>query len=143
MTPATTRALRRGLLVLVGGVVAAVAWSIRKPTTPPPVALPATAAAGVPGTSVGELVLRRFKGEHEGFVLKAKKTLSQEGAETRFQGVDVEVHYVERGEPGKAHITADECRYSSETERAVFQGSVHVVTEDGFELDSESLIYRG
>ncbi|HVQ29524.1 MAG TPA: LPS export ABC transporter periplasmic protein LptC [Vicinamibacteria bacterium] len=143
MTPATTRALRRGLLVLVGGVVAAVAWSIRKPTVPPPVALPATAAAGVPGTSVGELVLRRFKGEHEGFVLKAKKTLSQEGAETRFQGVDVEVHYVERGEPGKAHITADECRYSSETERAVFQGSVHVVTADGFELDSESLIYRG
>ena len=143
MTPATTRVLRRGLLVLVAGVIAAVAWSIRKPTLPPPVSLPAADPAGGVGTSVGELVLRRFKGEHEGFVLKAKKTLSQEGAETRFQGVDVEVHYVARGEAGKAHITADECRYNPAAERAVFQGSVHVVTEDGFELDSDSLIYRG
>src|SRR5262245_24821036 len=106
MTPATTRVLRRGLLVLVAAVVAAVAWSIRKPATPPPVALPADTPAGGAGTSVGELVLRRFKGEQEGFVLKAKKTLSQEGAETRFQGVDVELHYLARGEAGKAHITA-------------------------------------
>jgi len=143
MTPGTTRVLRRGLLVLVAGVIAAVAWSIRKPTPAPPVALPQGGATGAAGTSVGELVLRRFKGEHEGFVLKAKSSLSQEGAETRFQGVDVELHYVARGEPGKARITADECRYTPTGERAFFQGSVHVVTEDGFELDSESLIYRG
>ena len=143
MTPATTRGLQRGLLVLVAGVIAAVAWSIRKPAPLPSVSLPPEAAAGAAGTSVGELVLRRFKGEHEGFVLKAKKTLSQEGAETRFQGVDVEVHYVARGEPGTAHITADECRYTPAGERAVFQGAVRVVTEDGFELESESLLYRG
>ena len=143
MTPATTRGLQRGLLVLVAGVIAAVAWSIRKPAPSPSVSLPPEAATGAAGTSVGELVLRRFKGEHEGFVLKAKKTLSQEGAETRFQGVDVEVHYVARGEPGTAHITADECRYTPAGERAVFQGAVRVVTEDGFELESESLLYRG
>jgi LPS export ABC transporter protein LptC len=143
MTPATTRFLRRGLLALVAVVIAAVAWSIRKPAPPPAASLPKDASTGASGTSVGELVLRRFKGENEGFVLRAKKMLSQEGGEARFQGVDVELHYLARGEAGKAHITADECRYTSAPERAFFQGSVHVITEDGFELESDSLIYRG
>jgi len=143
MRPATTRALRRGLLVLVAGVIGAVALHLRRPTPPPPQALPAGPVAGAAGTSVGDLVFRRFKGEHEGFVLKAKKMIGQEGDESNFQGVDVELSYMARGKPGKARITADACRYNAPQERAVFQGNVHVATEDGLELDSESLIYRG
>ena len=142
MTPATTRGLRRGLLVLVAAVIAAVVWSIRKPTPPPPVSLPPEAATGVVGTSVGELVLRRFKGEHEGMVLRAKKMLGQEGGESNFEGVDVELTYVGRDGPGKAHIVAYTCRLTAGQERAVFQGAVKVTTEDGFELLTESLLYN-
>jgi lipopolysaccharide transport protein LptA/LPS export ABC transporter protein LptC len=127
----------------MGGVVAAVAISLRRPPPPPPPPLPTGPAAGAAGTSVGGLVFRRFKGEHEGFVLKAEKSLGQQGDDTTFQGVDVELQYMARGKPGKARITADSCRYNPAQERAVFQGKVHVSTEDGFELDSESLIYRG
>ena len=144
MRPATTRALRRGLLVLVAGVVAAVAISLRRPPPPPPPPLPTGPAAGAAGTSVGELVFRRFKGEHEGFVLKAEKSLGQQGDDTNFQGVDVEIAI--HG-PGQAREGPDHRPTPAGTtpaqERAVFQGKVHVTTEDGFELDSESLIYRG
>jgi LPS export ABC transporter protein LptC/lipopolysaccharide transport protein LptA len=143
MTPATTRTLRHGLLVLVAAVVAAVGWSIRKPEAPPTAVPTPEPGAGAAGTSVGELVFRRFKGESEGFVLKARKMVGQEGDDTHFQEVEVQISYVARGEPGKATVTAKACRVTAGQERAVFQGSVHLSTEDGFELDTETLIYNG
>lgn len=143
MTPSTTRALQRGLLALVVALVTAVAWSVRKPAPPAPGPEPPGAEGGAQATRVGELVLRRFKGENEGLVLKARAMVGQEGAETKFEGVDVELRYVARGEPGKARIRAERCRYAAAEERAAFQGSVHLSTEDGFELETETLVYNG
>lgn len=142
MTPTTTRALRHGLLVLVAAVVGTVAWSIRKPVPAPMATPPADPLAGAASTRVDDLVFRRFKAEHEGFVLKAKRMVGKEGDDTNFQGVDVQISYLARGEPGKATITADACRLGPGQERAVFQGAVHVVTEDGFDLQSETLLYN-
>jgi LPS export ABC transporter protein LptC/lipopolysaccharide transport protein LptA len=143
MTPATTLALRRGLLGVVVAVSATVLWSLRRPPQ-----LPVTAGAqpdeGNPtGTTVQELVYRKFKAEHEGFVLRARKMIGQEGDESRFEGVVVNLDYVARQKAGKATITADECHCNLPQQRAVLRGKVHIVTEDGLELDTESLTYRG
>jgi lipopolysaccharide transport protein LptA len=48
-----------------------------------------------------------------------------------------------KGKPGKSTITADESIYTPTLQKAVFRGNVHVVTEDGFVLDTASLVYRG
>ncbi len=142
MTPATTATLRRGLLAVVAAVVGTVAWSIRKPAPPPAVAPSSDPLVEAASTRVDDLVFRRFKAEHEGFVLKARRMVGKEGEDTNFQGVAVEISYLARGEPGKATVTADACRLGPGQERAVFSGSVHVVTEDGFELESETLLYN-
>lgn len=142
MTPATTRVLRRGLLALVAAVAGTVAWSIRKPGSPPPAAPPPDPLAGAASTRVSDLVFRRFKAEHEGFVLKARRMVGKEGDDTNFEGVEVQISYLARGEPGKATVKADACRLAAGQERAVFQGAVQVVTEDGFELESETLLYN-
>ena len=76
-------------------------------------------------------------------MLKAKSMVGKEGDDTNSRAWKCRSATSPAGEPGKATITADACRLGPGQERAVFQGSVHVVTEDGFELQSETLLYNG
>jgi lipopolysaccharide transport protein LptA len=148
VTPRSTRLLRRGLLGLFLAVVLSVAWTLRRParartqagTSPTPT--PSLAGSAPQNTRQENMVYKQFKGERESFLLKARTWLGQE-QEMRFQGVEVTLSYVARGKPGQAVISSDECTYEPTPQRALFKGNVVVRTEDGFELKTQSLLYRG
>lgn len=140
MTPRATRTLRASLLGLLALVAAAVAWSLRKPGTSAPVDRPAAARSGT--TSTG-LVLRSFRAGEEDFVVRAASSQGQEKEGLRLRGVEVTFPYVSEGRTVSATITADECLCEPEPRRASFRGNVRVTTEDGLELLSEALDYRG
>jgi LPS export ABC transporter protein LptC/lipopolysaccharide transport protein LptA len=143
MRPASTRLLRRVLLAVLFVVAGAVAWSLRRPvpaTSPEP---GATAASAAQGTTVGDLVFLRFREGRQRIELKARAMVGQEGEAQRFQGVTVTFPYEAEGKASTATVTADECLYESTRQRARFRGHVHLVTSDGFELETESLDYVG
>ena len=77
------------------------------------------------------------------FSVRAKSYTGKEGEEMHLQGVEVQFTYMAKGKPGTSTITADESIYTPTLQKAVFRGNVHVVTEDGFALDTASLVYRG
>ena len=79
----------------------------------------------------------------EGTVVHAQSIEGKEGEEQRLKGVEVNLTYMAKGQPGKATITADEGIYAAQAQKAVFQGHVHVTTEDGMDLKTDQLIYRG
>jgi lipopolysaccharide transport protein LptA/LPS export ABC transporter protein LptC len=143
MTPGTARRLRHGLLLLVVGVALAVAFNLRRPPAASSPAAGATPVAEPSSTTFGDLVYRQFKGEREGLVVKAKHMVGQQQDEMHLQGVEATFTYVAQGKPGKGTIVSNECLFTPSQQRAVFQGKVHLTTEDGFELRSESLVYRG
>ncbi|HEY7516246.1 MAG TPA: LPS export ABC transporter periplasmic protein LptC, partial [Vicinamibacteria bacterium] len=140
----TPRVLRRALLGLVAAVIGALSWTLRRPEAPK--AAP-TEASG-PSVSKGEtltrgLVFRSFKEGKAVFVLEADTSIGKE--ETGFQlgGVKLTFRYTAQGKEGSADIVADECTYEPRLPRAVFRGGVVLRSEDGFELRTESLTYRG
>jgi LPS export ABC transporter protein LptC/lipopolysaccharide transport protein LptA len=138
------RLLRRLLLTLVLAVVVSVAWTYRRSSEARPPA-PAPTPVATPGdTRTQDLVFKKFQGERQSFELKAKEEMvDQAQAEHRLRLVSFDFSYVAQGKPGKGHITADECTYTPAVQRAHFQGNVIVTTEEGFELRTETLIYRG
>lgn len=138
------RLLQGGLLALVALTLGLVGVSLRRPApTPPPPAL--ETAAPSPGTPrMGGFVFRKLDKEgSETFVLQAESMLGQEQEDIRLRGVTLTFPYKARGEPGRARIAADACVYTPSTQKAVFTGHVLVTTEDGLELATDSLIYRG
>ena len=138
------RLLRRLLLTLALGVVVSVAWTYRRSSEarPAPTASPTPAAP--PGdTRTENLVFRKFQGERQSFELAAKEMVGKEQEELRLRGVNFSFSYMSQGQPGRGHIVADECVYTPAVQRALFTGNVVVTTEEGFELRTESLIYRG
>lgn len=140
--PPPTRLLRRGLLGVVIVVAGAVAFTLRR--TPAPAADPARGPSAVAeGTSIGDLSFFRFHGGEQKVQVKARAGSGEENGVMRLEGVEVRFPFTARGEESTATVTADECLYDASRESAQFHGNVHVVTDDGFELDTEELAYDG
>jgi hypothetical protein len=83
----------------------------------------------------------RFKEGSREISIRAKAMLGKEGEATKLSGVEVTFPYVAQGRAGNATITADEGIHQGEPLRASFRGNVKVRTDDGLELDSDSLKY--
>jgi lipopolysaccharide transport protein LptA/LPS export ABC transporter protein LptC len=143
MTQDRTRLARRLLLALLVVVTGAVAWSLRRPAARPSTAEPGPAASPGQGTTVADGALLRFSGGKQKVQVRFREMVGQEGDATHLTGVEVTLPFAGQGRESTATITADDCLYESASERAAFKGNVHVKTDDGFELESETLKYHG
>jgi lipopolysaccharide transport protein LptA len=138
-----TRAARRLLLALLVVVSGAVAWSLRRPSARPEPAAPGGAATPGHGTTVADGSLLRFREGKQRVAVKWRSLAGREGDAMRLQGVEVTVPFVAQGRESNATITADECLYQPSPLRAAFKGNVRVKTDDGLDLESETLKYWG
>jgi lipopolysaccharide transport protein LptA/LPS export ABC transporter protein LptC len=136
----STKTVRRGLVALVVVVSAAVAWSLLRPAATPPPARP-SAEGPAQGTTASDVTFMRFKEGSREISIRARAMLGREAEATKLSGVEVTFPYVAQGRDGNATITADEGLYQPEPLRASFRGNVKVRTDDGLELDSDSLKY--
>jgi LPS export ABC transporter protein LptC/lipopolysaccharide transport protein LptA len=144
MTPETTRLIRAGLLASMAGLAAVVTHSLRqRPGKPAPSAAPRSEESPTTATRMEGFTHFRVQHGETKFSVKARSYTGKEGEEMRLEGVEVQFSYMAKGEPGTSTITADRATYAQEIQKAVFEGNVHVVTADGFALDTESLVYRG
>jgi len=134
------RAARQGLLGVVLLVSAAVAWSLLRPA--PKATLP-SAPVAASGTTVGDMAFLRFRDDSRKIELKAREMVRGEGDVMQMRGVVATLPFVSQGRPATATIRADECQYQPGLERAAFKGNVQLRTDDGFELDSDTLKYWG
>jgi lipopolysaccharide transport protein LptA/LPS export ABC transporter protein LptC len=142
--------LVRGVILaglLVVGV--SIAWTYRRParspaSSPGPSA-PATPAVLLPegASRTQDLVLENFKEGTSKWRLVAGEMVGKEGEEIRFRRVNLEFQYTQKGEVHKGTIVADEAIITQEVQKGVFQGHVKLTTDDGAELATEQLIYRG
>jgi len=137
------RTARRVLLALLVVVSGAVAWSLRRPAPSGTPAAPGAAASSGQGTTVDDGKLLRFREGKQRVAVKWRSMAGREGDAMRLQGVEVTVPFVAQGRESSATITADECLYQPSPLRAAFRGNVRVRTDDGLELDSETLKYWG
>ena len=138
--------IRAGLLVSMAALAAVVTRSLTSHSRPPrPARSAAPSAEESPTTATRMEGFTHFRVEHgeTKFSIKARSYTGKEGEQLDLQGVEVQFSYMARGEPGTSTITADRATYTPEIQKAVFEGNVHVVTGDGFVLDTASLIYRG
>ncbi len=143
MTPRTARLVRGSLLAVLVTVALAVAWTVRRAERRPTAVSTAASPPPREGTRIGGFVHRTFKGEKEAAVIRAQSYEGSEQEEQRLKGVEVTLGYVAQGKPGKSTITADEAIYTAVLQKSVFQGHVHVITDDGFEMRTEQLVHRG
>ena len=143
MTPRGTRALRLGLLALALSVAGAVVWSLRQPGPRARARGPAAEAKPVQSTTMGEFRYQQLKEGRESFVIEAESMTGQQQEEVQLQGVTLRFNYNARGEPGTGAVTSDEATLQTAKQRASFKGNVKVTTADGFELTTDSLLYRG
>jgi LPS export ABC transporter protein LptC/lipopolysaccharide transport protein LptA len=144
VTPRTVRRVRAALLALVLGVGVAVGFTFLRSepadtASPPPSPPPEAARAA----RADRFEYKSFKGDKEGFILRAEKMAGQEQEDVRLQGVDLTFTYMAKGEPGTGRITSDEALINPTQQKGDFKGHVVVTTAEGFELRTESLIYRG
>lgn len=141
------RVLRGALLALGAAVLASVAWTLRRPGAAPagaePATPPAASSPAAPATRMDDLVYRNLKGDRQSFVMRAKRMAGREQEQVRLEVVEMEFSYVAQGEPGTGTIVSDECVYFPTKEEAYFQGHVRLTTQDGLELRTEQLIYKG
>jgi len=137
------RGLRLALGVVMAAVTAVVAFNLRR--SPP---APETQPTGAPGDAgpkqrIEGFEYRGYKGDRETYVLRARRYEGQEQDQLKLGDVDMDFNYVSRGAPGTGHIRSDDGSYNPGQQRAVFRGHVVLTTQDGLELTTESLIYRG
>lgn len=135
------RRLRLALAAGMLGTLALVAANLRRPAPASTPAPPQEAASALPRMQGFEY--RGYKADRESFVLRADRYEGQEQDELRLGGVEMDFKYVSRGSEGKGHVRSNEGRYAPSQQRAVFRGDVVLTTEDGLELMTETLIYRG
>jgi LPS export ABC transporter protein LptC/lipopolysaccharide transport protein LptA len=142
MTPAATRKLRQGLVLVVLLLVIAVAFSLRRPPT---AAVDAKPTGGTPpsGTTMGGVVLRKFVEGTEKYVVKAKAMTGQEKGQMHLAGVEVTFPYLAQGKRGTGIVTADACVYDPDRQRASFRGNVKVTGGEGLLLETDTLQYQG
>ncbi len=138
-----TRTARRALLALLVVVSGAVAWSLRRPSPAPAPAPPGAPGGPGQGTTVADGSLLRFREGKQRVAVKWRSMAGKEGDAMRLQGVEVTLPFVAQGRESNATIRADECLYQASPLRAAFRGNVQVRTDDGLELDSETLKYWG
>jgi lipopolysaccharide transport protein LptA len=141
MKPDRTRLARRLLLAVLVVVSGAVAWSLRRPAPRPRATEPGVAASPGQGTTVADGALLRFREGKERILVRFRAMVGREGDATRLSGVEVSLPFVAEGRESRATITADDGLYEASPLRVTFRGHVHVETDDGFELDSDSLKY--
>ena len=143
MTPAGLRNLRRALLAAVCLVGVGVGLSLmRSPARVAPTPAP-DPSAKPEAARTEKLLLRRFKGDREVLSVTAREQTGQEHEEQLYKGVEATFAYTSQGQPATGKITADKGHFTPATTRMLFEGNVHVLTGDGFELTTESLIFRG
>ena len=147
MRPRTARLVRGGLLAVLVAVSGLVVWSLRRPGPVAPSPSPSVAPVRE-STRLGGFVHRTVKTDkdgnvREGIVIRAQSIEGKEQEEQRLKMVEVDLTYTAQGKPGKATITADEGIYTAVLQKAIFQGHVHVTTDDGLELRTDQLIHRG
>jgi LPS export ABC transporter protein LptC/lipopolysaccharide transport protein LptA len=92
---------------------------------------------------VEKFVYRAFREGAESFVVTADRWEGSRQATMTFYNVTTNFSYSGDKKPGKGTVTADTCVYASESQKADYHGHVVLKTEDGLELHSESLLYRG
>jgi LPS export ABC transporter protein LptC/lipopolysaccharide transport protein LptA len=146
MTPRTTRYIRGGLLLGMAVLAAVVTRSLSqssRPARPVVESSPTTDESPSTATRMEGFTHFRMEMGDEKFSIKAKSYTGKEGEEMHLQGVEVKFGYMAKGKPGQSTITSDESVYTPTLQKAVFTGNVHVVTEDGFEMETNSLVYRG
>jgi lipopolysaccharide transport protein LptA len=136
-----TRLARRLLLAVLVVVSGAVAWSLRRPAPRPGTTEARAAPSPGQGTTVADGSLLRFHEGKQKVLVKWRSMVGKEGDATRLSGVEVSIPFVAEGRESRATITAQECLYQMSPQRAAFKGDVRVRTDDGLELDSETLKY--
>ena len=143
-SPRTVRRVRTALLILVIGVSASIAFTFlrsRSAVTATPE--PSPPPEGPTSARADRFEYKSFKGDKEGFILRALQMVGQEQEDVHLKGVDLSFTYVAKGQPAKGRIVADEALINPTQQKGNFQGHVVVTTEDGLELHTESLLYRG
>jgi len=135
------RTARQGLVGLVVLVSLAVAWSLWHPRAP--VAAPTPPPSPGAGTTVGDMSFLRFQDQRRRIEVKAREAIRQPGDIMLLKDVEAVMPFVNDGRSGTLTIRAQECQYQAGLERAAFKGKVELRTDDGFELDSETLKYWG
>lgn len=144
--------LVRGVILaglLVVGV--SIAWTYRRPArSQAPSPGPSQPSPSMPGGPIPEgasrtqdLVLENFKEGTSKWRLVAGEMVGKEGEEIRFRRVNLAFQYTQKGEIRKGTIVADEAVITQEVQKGVFQGHVKLTTDDGAELATEQLVYRG
>lgn len=142
LTHDPAKTARRGLLGLVLLVSALVAWNLLRPAPRAADAVAAPAVVGT-GTTVGDMAFLRFRDDSRKIEVKAREMVRGEGDVMNMRGVEATLPFVSQGRPASVTIRADECQYQPGRERAAFKGNVELRTDDGFELDSDTLKYWG
>ncbi|HSD25846.1 MAG TPA: LptA/OstA family protein, partial [Vicinamibacteria bacterium] len=84
-----------------------------------------------------------FREGKERIQVKFRAMVGREGDATRLSGVEVSLPFVAEGRESRATITAEDGLHRASPLRVTFRGNVHVKTDDGFELESDSLKYWG
>jgi len=136
------RVLRLLLLGLFTYVAIVVGLSLRKP----PPELPQETAVAEPerGEALLEgVVIRSFQAGENQWELRAARLRGREGERSMLDDVRITFSYTADGQRSEGNVTAKEGTYDSQLEEALFTGDVVVRTEDGLELRTESLTYRG
>ena len=142
--PRTLRHIRVALLflVLVVGVSVTLTF-LRSRSAATATPEPAPPPEGPTSARADHFEYKSFKGDKEGFILRAQQMVGQEQEDVRLKGVDLTFQYMAKGEPGKGRIVSDDALINPAKQRGNFQGHVVVTTEDGLELHTETLLYRG
>jgi LPS export ABC transporter protein LptC/lipopolysaccharide transport protein LptA len=130
-----------GLVLVVGASVAFTFLRSRSAVTATPE--PPAPPEGPTSARADRFEYKSFKGEKEGWFLRALSMVGQEQEDVRLRGVDLTFTYMAKGQPGKGRIVSDEALINPPQQRGNFKGHVVVTTEEGFELHTESLVYRG
>jgi lipopolysaccharide transport protein LptA/LPS export ABC transporter protein LptC len=115
---------------------------MRRPSAPTPIG-PTSPGEPAEGTTIGDMTFFRFDEGRQRIQLKAQGSRRDKDGVAHLQGVEVTLPYVHEGREATVTITSDEGRYDAVREDARFEGHVHVITDDGFELWTESLDYIG
>jgi LPS export ABC transporter protein LptC/lipopolysaccharide transport protein LptA len=132
-------------LLLVG---VSIAWTFRRaPPAPRASPSPSPSAGAIPSVAgaarTENLVFTQVTGADSKVRLTAGEMVGKEEEELRLRTVDFQFDYVAKGQKHTGAIVADECIYTPTVQKAVFQGHVKLTTDDGAELRTEQLIYRG
>jgi hypothetical protein len=151
VTPRTNRIIRGVFLAVIIVVGVAVAWTMKpRPAVEPASAPEPSAPLASPGAQPSvapfrsdDSVTTHFKVDKVVFKLVARKVVGKEGEDTQLEGVTLTFSYNSAGEQGTGTIVSDTCVYTEAQQKAIFQGHVHLTTEDGFDLRTESLVYKG